>query len=118
MKYSACILRFPNFTVFAQKRPIMSKMFNIFIMLLTLLASACASQTTAENNLAESASGGTVLAEKEDGGDDPDAMICRREQVTGTNFRRRVCMTRGEREQRRADTQEEILEHRSSERNL
>jgi len=96
----------------------MSKMFSIIIVLLALLVSACASQTTAENNLAETASGETVLAGKVDGGDDPDAMICRREQVTGTNFRRRVCMTRGEREQRRADTQEEILERRSSERNL
>lgn len=93
----------------------------IFITLAVLLASACASQQTAENaagNEVATSAGNTVVAQNDSSGDDPNEMICRREQVTGTNFRRRVCMTRAERQQRLEVSQEEMLERRSADRGL
>ena len=45
-------------------------------------------------------------------GPDPNEMICRREQVTGSHRRREVCMTRAEREANRRDTQRRLREQR------
>jgi outer membrane murein-binding lipoprotein Lpp len=111
MKYSAGILPFPNSTVFAQKGRKMAKLFNVFIALAILVLAGCASPQTSEE---ASASGSTDTAQASSSGDDPNEMICRREEVTGTNFRRRVCLTRAERMREQQDSQEEMLERRSS----
>ena len=111
MKYSVGILPVLNFTVFAQKPRQMTKLFNIFIALALLTLVGCASsQTPEEPSVASSAD----TAQASASGDDPDEMICRREEVTGTNFRRRVCLTRAQRDQERSDSQEEMLERRSA----
>jgi hypothetical protein len=87
-------------------------------MLALLVMIGCASQPSAVNTSGTSAdstaSSPTSLAENSPSGEDPNEMICRREQVTGTNFRRRVCMTRAQRESEQADSQEEMLERRSA----
>ena len=87
-------------------------------MLVLSVIVGCASRTSAVNNsettIDSSASSSASLAENSDSGEDPNEMICRREQVTGTNFRRRVCLTRAEREREQADSQEEMLERRSA----
>lgn len=89
-----------------------------FIMLALGVSVGCASQpgaeSTSESTANASASAATSLAENSDSGDDPNEMICRREQVTGTNFRRRICLTRAQREREQADSQEEMLERRSA----
>lgn len=36
----------------------------------------------------------------------PDELVCEYEEVIGSHFKKRVCMTRGEREQLRLQTQE------------
>ena len=43
---------------------------------------------------------------------DPNEMICRREQVTGSHRRREVCMTRAEREANSRETRDRIRERR------
>jgi hypothetical protein len=87
-----------------------------FIMLLVLLAVSCASQPAGES-AAQSASNAVAETESADGSD-PDEVICRREDVAGSNFRRRVCMTRSEREQRRRETQEAVLNNRNGTQGL
>lgn len=84
------------------------------MMWAVLLMAGCAAPPTSENAAGSGSENGDVIAAIDNSGDDPDAMICRREQVTGTNFRRRVCMTRAQREQEQADSQEEMLERRSA----
>lgn len=46
-------------------------------------------------------------------GPDPNEMICRREQVTGSHRRREVCMTRAQREANRRSTQRELRDRRA-----
>ena len=89
----------------------MTKLFNIFIALALLVLVGCASPQTSDE---ASASGSTGTAQASSSGGDPNEMICRREEVTGTNFRRRVCLTRAEREREQEDSQEEMLERRSA----
>ena len=85
-----------------------------FIMLAIFLLSACASQPADESDELSHVEGEPVLAESSESEEDPDELICRREQVTGSNFRRRVCMTRAERDLRRQETQEDVLRRRST----
>jgi len=96
---------------------------NYFIMLAMLMLASCASQNAAENsagslteNTAEETADASVEVAESTSGNDPDELICRREQVTGSNFRRRVCMTRAERNRERADVQNEVLLRRSADR--
>lgn len=113
MKYSEGILPALISTVFAQKRLKMTKLLNIFMMLALLMLDGCTSPQTSEET---PRSGSTNMAQASSSGDDPNEMICRREEVSGTNFRRRVCMTRAERQREQQDSQEEMLERRSSAR--
>lgn len=75
-------------------------------MLVPFLLTGCVASELA-NNEADSS---TESAEQVSGNlrdeDDPDEMICRREVVTGSNFRREVCLTRAEREESDRQTQE------------
>jgi len=96
-----------------------------FTLIMLLVAVGCASQPTAEtgesnesNESNEISSTDNQAAENELSEVDPDEMICRREQVTGSNFRRRVCMTRAERLREQENSQEELLERRSSVRGI
>jgi hypothetical protein len=103
-----------NSTVFAQKGQKMIKKPLYFIMLAIFLLSACASQPADESDELSPVEGEPVLAESSESEEDPDELICRREQVTGSNFSRRVCMTRAERDLRRQETQEDVLRRRST----
>lgn len=96
-----------------KKGLLMSNFYRVFIVLAALVVAGCASPPAPENSVAATGTAASVAAGAESG-DDPDELICRREQVTGTNFRRRVCMTRAQREQEQSDSQEEMLERRSA----
>ncbi len=52
----------------------------------------------------------TVTAAKTDPLQDLDKVICKNEQLTGSRFNKRVCMTRGEWEERQKQT--ETMERR------
>jgi hypothetical protein len=118
MKYSAGILHRLKFTVFAQKTKFMGNFSRIFMILAMAVLAGCASQQSADSAQATTAANTAQGAENSSAGADPDELICRREVVTGTNFRRRVCMTRAERETMREESQEEMLERRSAVRGL
>lgn len=91
------------------------------VLAMAVLA-GCASEQAADPALAATSAnttqGADLAAENSISGTDSDELICRREVVTGTNFRRRVCMTRAERDTRREESQEEMLERRSAVRGL
>jgi hypothetical protein len=93
----------------------MIKISNIFMILVILFLASCSSPQ-APNNTSSTGSSNTDTAQASTSEDDPNEMICRREEVTGTNFRRRVCMTRAERQREQQDSQEEMLERRSAAR--
>ncbi len=93
----------------------MIKISNIFIALVIIFLVSCSSPQ-APNNTSSTDSSNTDTAQASTSEDDPNEMICRREEVTGTNFRRRVCLTRAERQREQQDSQEEMLERRSSAR--
>lgn len=93
-----------------------------FVLLMMFMAVGCASQPSEENTVNNE--GGEInatqsqVAENDLSAGDPNEMICRREQVTGSNFRRRVCMTRAERLREQENSQEELIERRSSVRGI
>jgi hypothetical protein len=126
MKYSAGILHCLKFTVFAQKTKIMSNFFRFFMVLAVVVLAGCAAPRSADSaqpvTSANTAQGAEITADNgteiSSADIDPDELICRREVVTGTNFRRRVCMTRAERDTQREESQEEMLERRSAVRGL
>ena len=131
-KYSAVILCIPNSLYFHKISLLvlgrdwnkaaggeMTTILRYFALLLIFMAVGCASQLTAENNeSSEISSEGSQVADNDLSEGDPDEMICRREQVTGSNFRRRVCMTRAERQREQENSQEELIERRSSVRGI
>ena len=82
-------------------------------MLAVLSLIGCASGDPAASGIVEAGEDTAAVAETSSG-DDPNEIICRREQVTGTNFRRRVCLTRAEREAARQQTREEMQQRQSS----
>lgn len=84
----------------------MSKFTNIFISLALLFLVGCAAQNGAETAAMTNQNEEQNLAENTTSEPDPNEMICRREQVTGSNFRREVCMTRAERGEFSTQTQE------------
>ena len=99
----------------------MTKFIINIIMLGFFGLAGCASSEAPSDNVPATASATEPATESADvdaaeisAGENPDEIICRREQVTGTNFRRRVCLTRAEREAARKDTQDEMLQRRSS----
>ncbi len=95
----------------------MIKIFNIFIALVIIFLVSCSSPQVPNNTSSTGSSNtDTDTAQASTSEDDPNEMICRREEVTGTNFRRRVCLTRAERQREQQDSQEEMLERRSSAR--
>ena len=85
-----------------------------FIVLAVLLLASCASQTDTETTSTSVTEAGETVAANTARDNDPNELICRREQVTGTNFRRRVCLTRAQRAEAQALTQEEMLQRRSA----
>lgn len=77
--------------------------FRIIILLAAVVGPGCASdpapETGAQSGALAASSGSSAsasAASAQTSQDSGDEMICRREQVTGTNFRRRVCRTRAE----------------------
>src|SRR6056300_531007 len=86
LKYSQCILHFLNSSLFAQKRQKMIKKPFYFNILAAFLLSACASQPADESVELLPAQSEPVLAENSESEEDPNELICRREQVTGSNF--------------------------------
>jgi hypothetical protein len=97
-------------------------MFNfvkLFMMLSFIFVVGCASQEPTESD-SSVASDTPVTSEQSedvvansDSGNDPNEVICRREMVTGSNFRRRVCLTRAQREGLRQGSQDEFNTRRS-----
>lgn len=92
----------------------MIKNFKYFIVLAVFLLPACASKPADESDSSIPNESDQAVAVNSAAEEDPDEMICRRENVTGTNFRRRVCMTRADRNRERDDSQEEMLERRNA----
>jgi len=82
------------------------KFTNIFISLALFFLVGCATQNDAENAAVTNLGEPENLAQDSGSEPDPNEMICRREQVTGSNFRREVCMTRAQREEFSTQTQE------------
>lgn len=91
----------------------MSIFSRFFIVLAVLLLASCASQSEVESAPVGVADAGETVAANTASDNDPNELICLREQVTGTNFRRRVCLTRAQREEARTLTQQEMLQRQS-----
>jgi hypothetical protein len=97
-------------------------MFNfvkLFMMLSLIFVVGCASQEPTESD-SSVASDTPVTSEQSedvvansDSGNDPNEVICRREMVTGSNFRRRVCLTRAQRGEMRDGSREAFNDSRS-----
>ena len=85
-----------------------------FIVLAAFLLASCASRSDAESMPSNITEAGETVAANIADDNDPNELICRREQVTGTNFRRRVCLTRAQREEARTLTQQEMLQRQSA----
>lgn len=100
----------------------MTTILRYLALLMIFMAVGCASQSTVETtdsvDNSEISSADSQVAGNDLSEGDPDEMICRREQVTGSNFRRRVCMTRAERQREQDNSQEELIERRSSVRGI
>ena len=73
------------------------------LLLLASLLTACAGSPQSDS-VATNAAPATTNTPAEPGS--PDELVCEYEKVTGSHFKKRVCMTRGEREQLRLQTQE------------
>jgi len=91
----------------------------LFMMLALVLTTGCASQqstdsdtSTASEESVESVESVDVAANS-DSGNDPNEIICRREMVTGSNFRRRICLTRAQRGEMRSGSREAFNNSRS-----
>jgi hypothetical protein len=91
----------------------MFKNSSYFIVLAIFLLSACSSQPAQQNDMAQESDSNVELAENSSSENDPNEVICRREMVTGSNFRKRVCLTRAQRGEMRAMSREEFIERRS-----
>ncbi len=92
----------------------MSVFSKFFIVLAVFLLASCASRSDVESLPSSVTEAGERVAASTTSDNDPDELICRREQVTGTNFRRRVCLTRAQREEARTLTQQEMLQRQSA----
>ena len=90
----------------------------ILMLSLAGLITGCATTPDSESDaVAEAASAGQTTAnvtENSSSERDPNELICRREQVTGSNFRRRVCLTRAERKERQDEIQRAMEQSRSA----
>lgn len=76
---------------------------------------SCASSEVAEQSEdVNQAANVELAAEDAENENDPNEIICRREMVTGSNFRKRVCLTRAQRGEMRSESREEFRERRSS----
>ena len=92
----------------------MEKYFRYFIGLGAFCLVSCASPEMAEQAEDTDQVASTEIAEEsEESGNNPNEIICRREMVTGSNFRRRVCLTRAQRGEMRTESREEFIERRS-----
>ncbi len=91
----------------------MSIISRYFMVLGLFLLASCASRSETESVVSSDAEAGETVAANNASENDPNELICRREQVTGTNFRRRVCLTRAQREEARTLTQQEMLQRQS-----
>lgn len=100
----------------------MTTILRYFALLTIFMAVGCATEPTADSTVnnegGETSSTQNQVADTISSDGDPDEMICRREQVTGSNFRRRVCMTRADRQRELENSQEELMERRSSVRGV
>ena len=88
----------------------------LFMMLALILTAGCASQQSTDSdtpNASQESVASVDVAENSESGNDPNEVICRREMVTGSNFRRRVCLTRAQRGEMRSQSQEGFNERRS-----
>ena len=73
---------------------------------LALLLSACAGTPEGESVAAAESSGGNgAVAAAEPAPGSPDEIVCERVEVVGSHFKRKVCMTRAQRDKQRTDTQ-------------
>jgi hypothetical protein len=87
-----------------------------FMMLAFILAAGCASQqsTDSDTSTASEESVDSVdVAANSESRNDPNEVICRREMVTGSNFRRRICLTRAQRGEMRSGSREVFNDRRS-----
>ncbi len=91
----------------------MSVFSKFFIVLAAFLLAGCATRSEPESMPSSGTEAAETVAANITGDNDPNELICRREQVTGTNFRRRVCLTRAQREEARTLTQQEMLQRQS-----
>ena len=94
----------------------MNKIYNVFISLAFLFLVSCAATESQEMAASDTDPSGTgeMAAVDSKAASRDDELICRRVQMTGTNFRRRVCQTRADMERETRDSQEEMLERRSA----
>ncbi len=84
---------------------------NITVLIAVLLIASCASPDNGSQN--EAGDDLAVQGESAPSENDPNEIICRNEMITGSNFRRRVCLTRAQRESMRQGSTEEMIRNRS-----
>ena len=83
------------------------------MMLALIVTAGCASQQSMDSDTPAASEESVDVAANSESENDPNEVICRREMVTGTNFRRRICLTRAQRGEMRAGSREEFNERRS-----
>jgi len=66
------------------------------MLLLALAMAATMADTPATSQSPASQPSAPAASKPADAADDPNKVICRREEVTGSHFERRVCMTRAQ----------------------
>ena len=86
---------------------------NTFIMLAFVSIAGCASQQSADVDTPTAPEQSVDVAVNSESENDPNEVICRREMVTGSNFRRRVCLTRAQREEMRTGSRDVFNDRRS-----
>ncbi|MDG2176857.1 MAG: hypothetical protein P8M72_12100 [Gammaproteobacteria bacterium] len=94
----------------------MGNFIKFFIMLAFILTAGCASQQPADSGTPNASEGNVEsvdVAANSDSENDPNEIICRREMVTGSNFRRRICLTRAQRGEMRSGSREVFNDSRS-----
>ena len=92
----------------------------LFVLLLgSAIVAGCA--TPADNSTEATSSASTAASQTQTAAASTDSnansdseMICRREIVTGSNFRREVCMTRAQRREIHGSSREQAVRSRNS----
>lgn len=70
---------------------------NFLFIFISLSLISCASNVTTNNTASTQENPQSLSSIETDNDNDPDKLICRREIVTGSNMRRKICRTRAER---------------------